>query len=328
MRAILTRSVKTASILLALLLAAACDHREFLYEEPAKRVPVVVEFDWSADPDAAPGGMTAYFFREGSKASSPSAYDFKGRDGGTITLIPGIYRAVCHNNDSDRHGFTGYDSYDDFGIRLNDHRNAGTLNSNTAVHTANLDERIAHSPDSMWVAAIPFFEIETPASASPEIIIRFALQPVVNHYTFHIHNPVNFSNSLSVSATISGMAGTVHPAGSITGEEMVTHLFNMTPTSDGNLFGEILTFGHCSGRPIGARAEDDADGTHILTIRATLADGQLWTSTHDVTQQIHQSETPDCVIRLDSISFPKPTTGGGFSPNVGGWNGSHETVGM
>lgn len=329
----MTRAIAIIMSILALFANTGCQHREFLYEEPSKRVPVVVEFDWSGDPDANPKGMTVYLFRIGSKQSSSIAYDFKGREGGTLSLMPGVYKAICHNNDSDRHGFVGEDSFDEFGLRLNDHRDGGDLHSNSNSILRDAEERIAHSPDSIWVATIDMFVIDSrnpldQGRAEP-MVMHFDMQPVVNHYTFHITNPINFNKSISVSATVSGMASSIHPGRGTTGDETVTHLFNMSPTADGNLRGEILTFGHCKSRPLGARSDNDGDDVpHTLVVYATMANGERWSSVHDITNQIHNSPTPDCVVLLDSVAFPKPTSSGGVSPSVGGWTGSKEPIGM
>lgn len=312
--------------ILLVCIVAGCNHREFRTESPSQRAAVEVEFDWSLDPDASPAEMTVYFFRAGANYSRPIAYDLKGKNGGTVTLSPGVYAAICHNNDSDRHGFVGLNSFEEFGIHLNDNINTGGMQSGSSYLKTG-DERIAHSPDYMWVGSIAVVEIKSPDATSggkPQVV-RFEMQPVVAHYTFHICNPENFNNSISVSATISGMAGTLHPGRGMTGEETVTHLFEMSPTPDGNLFGEILTFGHCGGNSLRSRA----DNAHILTIHATMADGKRWNSVHDVTDQIHNSPTTDCVIRLDSLSFPTSTGNeGGFSPTVGDWTGTQEPVGM
>ncbi|MDE7401852.1 MAG: DUF5119 domain-containing protein [Muribaculaceae bacterium] len=323
---------KAASMLLMMmmvLMITACEHREFLMETPPPGVAVTVEFDWSNDPQANPSEMTVYFFRQNSKSGHPIAFDLTGKNGGSVTLTPGIYSAICHNNDSDRHGFTGYDSFDTFGIRLNDNINGSGMHSGASFHSAG-DERLAHYPDQMWVGALATVEIEAQDNSknyAPRIV-RFEMLPVVSHYIFYINNPLNFNNSISVSATISGLASTIHPGRGTTGDETVTHLFEMSPTPEGNLFGEILTFGHCGGNSLQSRADEDS-GPHILTIHATMSDGQRWNSAHDVTDQIHRSETKDCVIRLDSFSFPHNTgDGAGFSPTVDGWDGSQEPVGM
>lgn len=326
-------AIRLARMLLMAVLAcaaSACNHREFLTESQSRRMPVAVEFDWTLDPEASPKEMTVYFFREGSKSTRPIAYDFKGRDGGKITLLPGTYAAIGHNNDSDRHGFVGYESYGDFGLRLNDNLNAGSTQG--SPHIRATDERIAHTPDPMWVSAIDVVEIKDELTVGADSVqtVRFEMVPVVARYIFHVRNPINFNKSISVWATISGMASTVHPAPGMTGEETVMHMFDMQPTAEGNLYGEILTFGHCGGKQVRSRddASGDDHGPHVLTIHAAMADGKVWYSAHDVTSQIHGSATQDCVIQLDSITFPKGTSGGGFTPSVGGWTGDHEEIGM
>lgn len=319
----------TLLFVLLMCLTTGCTHRDFLTEQNSRRVSVRVEFDWSLDPGANPSEMTVYFFRMGSESSRPIAYDLSGRDGGSITLYPGTYAAICHNNDSDRHGFVGYNSFDDFGIHLNDNHNSGSFQSGSSYLKAG-DERIAHTPDYMWVGSIAIVEIKVPdaGEAEPQQVVRFEMLPVVAHYTFYINNPVNFNKSISVAATLSGMAGTLHPGRGMTGDETVTHLFDMTSTPEGNLFGEILTFGHCGGKPVRSRDGGDDSGAHILTIHAMMSNGERWSSVHDVTDQIHGSGTQDCVIRLDSLAFPESTGEGGFTPTVGGWNGTQEPVGL
>lgn len=320
--------VALAGMVLACMLAA-CNHREFLMEEPSGRVPVLVEIDWSEDPEAAPAGMSVIFFRDG--VTRPVSYNLSGRDGGRVLLHPGIYSVLCHNNDSDRHGFVGTDSYHEYGIRLNDNRNPGSHYGISPGMLRGAEERIAHSPDSMWIASVETFEVHAPlvaASKAEPDVLRLTMHPVVARYTFFIHNPVNFRRSMSVGATVSGMAGTVHPGRGATGDETVTHFFGMTPTDDGGLFGEFLTFGHCGGREVSSRADDVPDGTHMLTVHAVMADGSLWNYTHDITDKIHGSGQRDCEVHIDSIAFPPSGGGGGLSPTVGGWTGTKEEVGM
>lgn len=316
-----------------ILIVTACNHREFEYELPSARVPVVVEFNWELDKDADPEGMTVYFYRDNSTRAI--AYDFSGKEGGQLTLLPGTYSAICHNNDSDVHGFVGYDSFDEFGLRLNDHRNAGNTQSFPAQRADGVEERIAYTPDPMWVSSIPVFVIEP--SDNPDVksrtpvVLRFDMQPVVHHYTVHITNPINFTGSMSVHATISGMASTVHPGKAVTGDETVTHHFTMQATSDGNLRADFLTFGHCGGNPLSSRVGDDDKELHILAVYATMPDGKQWSSVHDVTSQLHSSMTEDCVVRLDSVTFPAGSSGsgGGWAPSVGDWGGGHrEPIGM
>ncbi len=133
---------------------------------------------------------------------------------------------------------------------------------------------------------------------------------------------------MAITASISGMASTVHPGRDATGDETVTHLFAMDATSNGNLIGRLLTFGHCASKPL-SRSDNDDEVPHHLTVFADMGDGKSWYSAHDVTEQIHGSSRDNIVVVLDSVSFPQHGAGGtGFQPTVNGWSGNHETVGM
>lgn len=332
-RFLLFPALRNVLLLVCILLLSSCNHHDLTYSSTQRVVLVNVNFDWSNDPTAAPAEMTVYFFRDGAARNSlPIAYDFKGRDGGVIILPVGTYSAICHNADSDRHGFVGQTSFDEFGLRLGDLKNLGDFPS----HPSSLPradgaetERMANSPDSIWVAAIPHLEIAAPLESAQDQMVSFIMQPVVHHYTFIIHNPVNFNSATSIMASVSGMSAIVHPGRGMTGEETVTHAFDMVPTADGGLIGHLLTFGHCGSNPVVSRQMTTPDsGLHSLVVYATLADGRNWYSTYDVTDQIHSSSVPDCVVELDSINLPPSSSGGGFQPTVGGWQGSGEIIGM
>ncbi|MDE5749913.1 MAG: DUF5119 domain-containing protein [Duncaniella sp.] len=331
---ILTRSILCFGMFMVCLLLGGCRHRDLCHDHPHTRVQVIVEFDWAEDPGANPSEMTVHLFRTGSR--SPYVFDFKGREGGTIAIPAGTYAALCYNNDSDSHGFTGKDSHQDFGLRLGDLRSLGDMSSSPlrfprAQGAEN--ERMANTPDSIWVGTVQVFEVDAPepgvTTAVPQVM-RFEMFRAVYMYTFIIHNTVNFNNSTTITASISGMSGTVHPGRRETGSETVTHAFGMKPTKDGGLIGQMLTFGHCASNPIGSRRASDDIAEHLLVVNATLSDGSQWHTTHNVTDQIHgYSPTADCVVHLDSLPLPKPNPeGGGFGPTVGGWEGNTEVVGM
>lgn len=308
------------------LLAGGCNHRDLSVEPSGRvRVPVVVEFDWTADTEATPASMSVYFFKEGS--SSSLCFDFTGHHGGKISIEPGVYSVICFNSDSGAHDIVSIDSYEDFGLRLFSSRRFNGMSLLPALIAGDEEERVANAPDEMWAASIHRIEIKAVADGESQIVM-LAPEPVVHHYQFIIHNPQNFTNSVSVMATVSGMTSTIHPGRRMTGDETVTHIFGMSPRADGSLHGELLTFGHCTAKPLGSRQTDADEGRHNLVIYATLADGQTWYSTHDVTDQIHASQTPDCVVELDSIVLPRPTGGGGFTPTVDEWHTVTIPIGM
>lgn len=302
-----------AAAIAPVLLLAACNHKAD-FRLDSLRVPVNIVFDWAADPGASPKSMTVYFY---SAAGRSHIFDLKGREGGVVALPPGTYAALCHNADGDVFTLTGIDGPGTFGIRLNDHLNSGISSP---------DSRIAHAPDPLWVSALP--EAEIPEESSGRPTLSFAMNPAVRRYTVIIRHPVNLSPAMTVTASLSGLASTVHPAKGVTGEETVTHLFAMKATAAGELTGTLPTFGHCSGQLLPSRAPGTA---HTLRLHVALSGSQRWVYSRDVTAPIHEYQGENCVVELDSIVLPasgQSGSGGGFNPEIGGWQGSQETVGM
>lgn len=326
-------TVRVILLLLAIATLVGCHHHDFDNSPVRRSVTIDILFDWSDDPSASPKEMTVYFFREGAPSSaSPYIFDLKGCEGGRVTLPAGTYSAICHNGDNDTHGYVGRNSYRDFGLRLSDldQLDGLSLSPSTLPRTEGAEEeRKAFTPGYIWISALPAVEIsesDTPGA------VTFRMIPAVCKYKFIIHNPVNIESTRSIMATVSGMAGTLHPGRGLTGDESVTHLFNMTSGESGELTGEMLTFGHCTGRPVVSRRSGEDEVLHTLVVCATLANGRKWYSSHDVSSQFHaQSDMgiTDIVVELDSLPIPQSSSGGGFRPEVGGWGGgSHESIGM
>lgn len=324
-------------LIVAGLLLSGCDHIELDYPGTTlKPVPVKVEFNWANDPEADPSGMAVYFFRLDTKTKTkggklpPAAFDFKGRDGGLVSITPGTYAVICHNNDSDRHGYVGYNVYEEFGLSLTNMRDDGRGFNFRSVKARDFgDERIATEPDNIWISSVDIVEIATASERGEIQVISLDMQSVVHTYTFIVRKAVNYNPSVTLSAAVSGMAGTVHPGLGVTGDETVIHTFGMRTTSSGGLIGKLLTFGHCSGKQIGSRQPEANVRNHSFVVSAILEDGTSWYSAHDVTEKIHTYPHQDVVVTIDSIVFPKPVVeSGGFIPTVEDWVGETVIIGM
>ena len=72
----------------ALLLLAACDHKELCYQHPHTSSLHVV-FDWREAPDADPESMYVWFFPE--EGGEPVQYHLAGKAGGAVSLAEGRY---------------------------------------------------------------------------------------------------------------------------------------------------------------------------------------------------------------------------------------------
>lgn len=317
-----------------LLILNSCNHQELIYPQEEKLIQVRVLFDWNADPEASPKTMTVFFYRFGTntKATHTYVFDFKGKDGGVAYLRPGNYAAICYNDDSDRLRCMGLDSFETFCLNLTTNR-TGTDIFNSPANLGKSNEKITYSPDYLWVAKLARIEVEESADHNQTATqsICFSMQPVVHHYEFIIHHPVNLSTAHSITASISGMAGSIYPGKGMTGEETVSHIFSMKPSNNkGELTGHLLTFGHCGGKHFNVRSEREQEVPHILTIVAMLDNNRRWRYTRDVTGQIHNTTATDCVVELDTIILPPPNppAGSGFQPNIDDWEGQQEPIGM
>lgn len=69
----------------ALLLLAACDHKELCYQHPHTSSLHVV-FDWREAPDADPESMYVWFFPE--EGGEPVQYHLAGKAGGAPSRWP------------------------------------------------------------------------------------------------------------------------------------------------------------------------------------------------------------------------------------------------
>lgn len=335
------RAIVWLQCLMLLIAGAACDHIELEDRPAALRVPVRIEFDWTADPEAAPEEMIVYFYRVGERASTRNplryVYELRGCSGGTVMLPSGYYCAVCHNTDTECHGLTGHDAYDSFGLRLADYAQVSAAQFTRPVKVPGAeDERLAMAAEYIWVASLEGISVRPLAETGEEAqTLVFEMCPVTQHYKFVVRHPSNITASTRLSASVSGMASTVHPALGMTGEETVTHSFVLETNDKGELEGHLLTFGHCGSRPIGTRSgEEDEyeEGLH----RLVLTNGTGWSCTHDVTRHLHEYESDpgspaeaDIIVELDTLTVPSPPPqGSGFFPQVGGWSGDDETISM
>ena len=97
----------------ALLLLAACDHKELCYQHPHTSSLQVV-FDWREAPDADPESMYVWFFPE--EGGEPVQYHLAGKAGGAVSLAEGRYDGLALNGDTEKIRFAGTKRLDGFTV--------------------------------------------------------------------------------------------------------------------------------------------------------------------------------------------------------------------
>lgn len=304
-------------------LLAACEHKELCYDH-SHTVSVEVRFDWSADPDANPESMSLYLFPQ--SGGDPLRYEFVGRDGGTIAVLPDVYDAICLNSDAEGMVYRNTGQHTTFEISTNTTglltsglTALGVLSESVPRAEGTEDERVALAPDTLWSGML--VDIALTQAGSRDTITLYPDRSVCR-YRVEIADAENLKYVRGMSASLSGMAGGVLPGAETLSSEKVTVPFEVAVTVPDSgddagrelVCGELLVFGHCP----------DTDGEHVLTVYAVMSDGSKYAYTFDtdeVTGQIHSAPDPrNVLIRLEGLPLPHPiTNGGGFQPEVDDW---------
>lgn len=291
-------------------LAASCTHKELCYDHTHTR-NINVVFDWNKAPDANPKSMSLYLFPE--DGGRPLRHEFTNKEGGTIRVVAGRYKAICLNSDTRNITVQNEDDFDTFCISTKDVYSVSGLTSNkTNVSTlpkakGDDEERWVYSPEQVWSGHhddLLITEHDQTITVTPECHIR-------NCYV-EITNAENLQWITGLSASLSSMAGGHHPSCGMESEELVTIPFDTRYyPKEQSVTGQFTVFGCCPAE----------DTTHELIIYAILADDSKWYYTYDVTQQIHNAADPyNIYIALNELPLPKPVAdGGGFKPSVGEW---------
>lgn len=294
---------------LAVLVAAACEHKELCYDH-THTVDVRVVFDWKNAPDAAPETMSLYLFPKAG--GEPLRYEFTDRRGGTITVPMGAYDALGLNSDTERLHFRNMNRRETFEVYTREANLLAALGvrSDDAPRAEGAqDERAVAQPDRLWCDCAEGIEFKRGVAGQT---VTLYPSRAVRSYTVEIRNAENLKYVKALSGSLSGMAGGLLLDKKEPTAEAVTIPFDASITQEQTgITGGLLAFGPCP----------QADGVHKLVIYAVLDNGEKWYYTYDVTRQVREAPDPYHVhILLDGLPLPKPiVNGGGFQPGVDGW---------
>ena len=183
-------------------------------------------------------------------------------------------------------------------------------------HAMNVD--IRESSLSYWFVR----DGETVRTIIERDELRLTLMPheQICRYTYEIRNVKNVGYVTQMSASLSGMSGSVFCASEQLKDEAVTLPFDASFDGQTHIVGGFHTFGH----------HPENDERHKLALYVWLNDGSKWLYTFDVTGQV--DEAPDkrrVHIVIDELSLPEPIgDDSGFQPTVDGWIEEEEEIWM
>lgn len=311
-------------LLLTLVFAGSCVHRDFEYEN-YKSGYIEVIFDWSNEPDANPQVMSLYLFPwNGGK---PLRFDFGGREGGKIRVAPGVYDAICINSDQREVLYRDSESHSTFDITTSD---ATSMSFGSTLSVRSLDlprapgtenQRIAQQPPLLWSASEIEFTVSicTATKNNTDInyqVLRMYPRRIVDKYHVMVKNINNVQYLRSLNATISDMSD-----GYLAGQQTHNDISATIPIalqhneSMAKAEGEFLTFGHCP----------NSRKNHKLMLFAILSDNSKHYYEFDVSNQAHKPPDDNNVhhIVIDLLDLPKPTgdenPSEGFGATIDDW---------
>lgn len=302
------------------LIFSSCNHKELCYVHPHE-VTLRLEYDWTNAPDANPAGMCVFFYHEDLEVA-PVRFDFKGTEGGGITLIPGRYRVLTYNNDTEvaqfgnTHDFDTHYAFTREGNILEPIYGNGMSIPNRAEGTD--DERVMITPDMMWGTN----EIDIVVTGVENQVITLYPQELLCHYSYEVRNVKNLKHVSQMSGALSGMSPSMTLVDEGLHTEPVTLPFEARRDGANTIRGEFLTFGH----------HEDVDKPHRMAFYMVMDDGSKYSFTKgsnlDVTNQVHSAPNRKRVhIIIDGLDLPTPIeNGSGFSPDVDDWDDVQQDI--
>lgn len=330
-----------ASLTTALLLLSSyftftsCDYKDLCYDHH-HLVEIRVIFDWVYAPEAQPQSMTVLFYNLDDPGAEPTRFDLPGRDGGIVKVVPGNYRVVGFNGDTEAILLRNVNTWN----MLEAYTRESSIEAETMLSRARMprafgteNERVILEPDMLWAAASEPFQIDLSENyvtyddsikgaggIASRVLYTVTLQPRqrVRKVNIYVNNVQNLTYSSQFGGALSGLSPSVVLADGKLGEELVSHAYLLAQTSATQMEAHFNFFGHCPELSSGN------ENSHIVTIYAALGDGTKWYYTIDVTDQMHDPiQNPDeynLNIYIDELPVPKPlVNGSGFVPTLDGW---------
>lgn len=307
------RLILTLLLTLPILSLSSCHHKELCYLHP-HGVKVQVVYDWTDAPDANPLGMCAFFYNLDDDTQSVR-FDFIGTQGGEVELIPGNYRVLTYNNDTEivragnTNNFDGHYFYTREGNILEPiYGNGLPLPPRS---DASADERVMITPDLLWGCS----EVDIVVTGTENQIITLYPHDLLCHYSYEVRNVKNLKHVSMMSGALSGMAPALTLSTEQLHSEPVTLPFEAWRDGASTIRGEFYTFGH---HPEGPKP-------HKMSFYMVMDDGSKYSFTTgrnlDVTDQVHSAPNPKRVhLIIDGLELPTPIeNGNGFKPEVDDW---------
>lgn len=312
------RSLIILPIASFLLLLASCAPHSL--DEAEGGTDIDVEFLWDDDPTAAPAQMGLWLYP--ADGSEPQYYMFSGRDGGRIRVVPGTYRTIAYNADTETVLTSATASWTTaamagiaagiFGGRADEDDSRAGQQAPRAPGTE--AEPIVDCVEPIWTAAAD----AQPLDESHRRLVLHIRRSTCK-YELRVLHVDNIDGLIWARATLSGMAASLTIAPNTIAGPLCTLPFDL-PYDKGHstMHATFHTFGHCP-----------EPATHQLMIYTELSDGQRLYYQFDATPQVHAA--PDkrhVVITIDRLPLPRADPNANAAVQVSQWETENVSVDM
>lgn len=330
-------SIHLMVMLLLPVLMGSCNHKELYVMSNSK---LTVAYDWGEANDATPSGMCVFFY----SIDHPPLYyrfDFNNTHGGEIELPAGRYRLITYNNDTEVVKFSSSNIFDNHLAYTRTGDLLEPLYGNGVTSTADTSngERVMVTPDGLWGChaeevvvkenGVKYSLSRSNDTARSEVdadghqTITLFPHDMLCHYSFEVRHVDNIGHISRISASLSGMSGSMRVSDETLSSEKITLPVSAhVDASLNEVVGNFLTFGH----------DNSEQTTHKMTFYVVMDDGSKYeikdSPNLDVTDQVDNAPDPRNVhIIIDYIKLPQPgTAGNGFSPTVDDWGVKEEDI--
>ncbi len=307
------RQTVIALVMFSLLMSlqTSCRHKDILCpgNEPHT---LTVKFMWDKAPEAAPDGMTLYFFPAG-EGTRIWRFDIAGREGGNVEIPQGEYRFLAVNNDLPGVMFSGEDAYGNFTANTRKNQETGLMRPTGMLYGGTVDH-VEITP-----CGIIYTTPEGTMKECSQGLLRCHPDSLSCVYNVIFRRCEGAENIRTASACIKGVASALRVAYDTPGGEPVATAFALDSRKlpDGDaLSGCTTVLGTDTGH----------SPSVTLTLNVERTDGKHIAKSFDVTDQVVNSINPHNVfIIITGVEIPAgdtPDTPGGdvgIDVGVDGW---------
>ncbi|MBQ9262364.1 MAG: DUF5119 domain-containing protein [Prevotella sp.] len=298
---------------LLLLAITSCKHKDLDF---GSMVQMIINYDWSACPDASPQSMRLMAFAQGTQ---PEPYPSEGASGVTIALPINTYDFIAYNSDTEfliASGLT-WSGYEISCMQTMLEKMAKMFVNTRAIPMARgtENEDVIYEPDQLWCSAAGGI---TPNTNSRNTY-TLPMKEATHTYVFEIDNVTNLDQVVDMVITVSGISASLYPA---SGECSDTHCVipvKAYKSGSSSIKATLRAFGHCP--------DPEQQHAHKLTLYMELDNGTKWYYTSDITDGMHDEDhidggtgNTDIPIVLPELPIPERFNTGGMQPSVEEWH--------